>query len=167
MLFSTVPIILISMFFYYTSYQDNESKSIEYSKNISTQVMENISNIFDNYVEQFESIAMDNTTIAQIYTYDDLKINQQVEVYSAIRYNLASIVCTSKGIDAFEIRTNSGERIYCGAPITADDMQQSPILLDAIDRDLMAWILDRKRWMGKSRSTSYFQKKWCCNLKRI
>ena len=148
MLFSTVPIILISIFFYYTSYQDNESKSIEYSKNISTQVMENISNIFDNYVEQFESIAMDNTTIAQIYTYDDLKINQQVEVYSAIRYNLASIVCTSKGIDAFEIRTNSGERIYCGAPITAEDMQQSPILTDAVNRDLMAWNIGQKEMDG-------------------
>ncbi len=147
-LFSTVPIILISVFFYYTTYRDNEIKSIEYSKNISTQVMENISNIFDNYVEQFESIAMDNTTIAQIYTYDDLKINQQVEVYSTIRYNLASIVCTSKGIDAFEIRTNSGERIYCGAPVTAEDMQQSPILLDAVNRNLMAWNIGQKEIDG-------------------
>lgn len=143
-LFSTVPIILISIFFYYTSYRDNEDKSIQYSKNISTQVMENISNIFDNYIEQFESIAMDNTTVAQIYTYDDLKINQQVEVYSAIRYNLASIVCTSKGIDAFEIRTNSGERIYCGSPITAENMNESAILSDAVSSDLMVWNIGEK-----------------------
>ena len=147
-LFSTIPIIFISIFFYYTSYRDNEEKSIQYSKNISTQVMENISNIFDNYIEQFESIAMDNTTVAQIYTYDDLKINQQVEVYSAIRYNLASIVCTSKGIDAFEIRTNSGERIYCGAPITAENMDESSILSDAVGSDLMVWNIGRKEIEG-------------------
>ncbi len=147
-LFSTLPIVLISAFFYYTSYRDNEEKSIQYSKNISTQVMENISNIFDNYIEQFESIAMDNTTVAQIYTYDDLKINQQVEVYSAIRYNLASIVCTSKGIDAFEIRTNSGDRIYCGAPITAENIGQSEILSNAVGSDLMVWDIGKKEVDG-------------------
>ena len=148
LMLSVGPIILISAFSYYTSYKDNEEKSIQYSKNISTQVMENISNVFDNYVEQFEGIAMDNTTVAQIYTYDDLKINQQVEVYSQIRYNLASIVCTSKGIDAFEIRTKSAERIYCGAPITADDMAFSDILLHAMDSDLMVWDIGKKEIGG-------------------
>ncbi len=149
LLLSAVPIIIIGVFFYYTSYRDNEEKSIQYSKRISTQIMDNISNVFDNYIEQFESIAMDNTTVAEIYTYDALKVDQQVEVYSRMRYNLASIVCTSKGIDAFEIRTKSGDRIYCGAPVTAEVLTESPILSRAYSSDLMVWDVGEKEIDGE------------------
>ncbi len=144
LILTVIPLTLIGIFFFYTTYRDNEEKSIQYSKNISAQLMRNISYVFDNYIEQFESVAMDNTTVVEMFTYDSLRVHQQVEVYSRIRYNLASVVCTSKGVNAFEIRTKSGERIYCGTPVTNDAIGQSPILQMAQNNQLMVWDLGRK-----------------------
>ena len=144
LLLTAIPIAGIGIFFYYSTYRDNEEKSIQYSENISTQVMRNISNMFDNYIDQFERVAMDNTTTAEIYTYDSLKVYQQVDIYSRIRYDLASVVCTSSGIDSFEIRTKSGERIYCGTPITNENISESPLLKNTMESPLMVWSLGKK-----------------------
>lgn len=144
LILTVIPITSIGAFFYITTYRDNEAKSIQYSRNISTQLMRNISSVFDNYVEQFERVSMDNTTVVEVYTYDSLKVFQQIEVYSRIRHNLASVVWTSKGVDSFEIRTKNGEQIYCASPISNKTISSSQILKNASGNDRISWTFGKK-----------------------
>lgn len=143
-LLAILPLIIITIVFSLTSYHDSEQRAIASNSKIATQTMLNISNTFDNYERVFEEVAMDNTTVASIYTYHDLKSYEQTDFWIQMRNKLASYVCNIKGIDSFEVRDKYGERFYCGTPITATDFFSSAIVAAANEQPLLTWSVQKK-----------------------
>ena len=143
-LLAILPLIIITIISSLTSYHDSEQRAIASNNKIATQVMLNISNTFDNYERVFEEVAMDNTTIASIYTYHDLKSYEQTDFWIQMRNKLASYVCNIKGIDSFEVRDKYGERFYCGTPITSENVLESGIIAAANNQPLLTWTVKKK-----------------------
>lgn len=121
-----------------------EFKAREYSSAISTQIVNNINYLFENYVDRFERVAMNSTILADIYNYDELKEYRQVEVSSRIRYILASIVGIGEDIDSIEICSSSGQRFYYSYPITSGQQFESRIMREAYGSDGIVWSISQK-----------------------
>jgi len=155
---SILPITIVGIESSTSSYRDMEEKSVQYCKSISYQVVKNIGRDFDSYsgfetyLNEFEKIAANSETGYQIFNYNKLKELEQIEVASTLRFQLASIVSTTRGINSFEIRTLTGERFYCGTPITSHDINKSPLINLTNANEDMVWTCEKKEVGNDERS---------------
>ena len=155
---SILPIIIVGIQTSISSYNDMEEKSVQYCKSISYQVVKNIGHDFDSYsgfetyLNEFEKVALNSETGYQIFNYNKLKKLEQIEVASTLRFQLASIVSTTRGIDSFEVRTLTGERFYCGTPITSENISNSELLSMTNASEDMIWTCEKKEIGNDERS---------------
>jgi len=141
---SLVPILIVAVLSFINTYMDMEAKAREYSHNISTQIVNNISYRFDNYIDKFERIALNSSILADIYNYKGLKDYRQIEISNRIKYTLASIVGNDEGIDSIEIRSRDGDRFYYTFPITKGSVFESNLITEAYDSPKIIWKVSKK-----------------------
>ena len=145
---SFFPITLVGFLSVFRTYNDMETKAREYSYDISSHIVNNITYLFNDYIDKFERIALNSTILADIYNYEDLKEYRQIEVDNRIRYTLASIVGIGEGIDSIEIRSNDGERFYYSYPISRKEISESNLIETTLDKDGIVWSISEKEIEG-------------------
>ncbi len=144
LILSIFPVLFVGIISFVRTYEDMEKKAVEYSRNISYQIVNNIGYILDNYIDKFERVALNSTILADIYNYELLKEYRQIEVENRVRYTLASIVGIGEGIDSMELRTPGGERFYYSYPISDEDIAHSRLLEEAGNKEGITWSVTQK-----------------------
>jgi two-component system, sensor histidine kinase YesM len=144
LILSIFPVLFVGIISFVRTYEDMERKAVDYSRNISYQIVGNIGYLFDNYIDKFERVALNSTILADIYNYDQLKEYRQIEVENRVRYTIASIVGIGEGIDSMELRIPGGERFYYSYPISHEEIARSALLSEAGENEGITWNVTQK-----------------------
>ena len=143
---SIIPICFIGGYSFITSYNDMEQKSRDFSSKISTQISNNISYVFNSFVDKINQISTNGLILHELFNLQSY--NKDAYSPIVIKQTLASIIGPGVGIDSVEICSQSGARLYYSAPISKGSVQESGLLYDTSKTNDVVWKITNKEMLG-------------------
>lgn len=139
---SLLPVFLVGILSFISSYKDMELKSKDFSQKISTQISNNINYVLGNYVDKFERISSNNVILHELYNLEPNSIASYSPV--EIKQTLASIVGAGIGINSIEICSKLGARLYYSLPISKGGTLESKLITNTYKSNDIIWDISRK-----------------------
>lgn len=119
---SVVPILLVGTIYSIQTFNKMEKSSIEYSKNITNQIAQNITLYFESYINSLNKISEDEELILGLENYKDLSWKEKEFIDNQIRIMMNATFGEDKEIESVEIATTENFHFYYTSPIANGDI---------------------------------------------
>lgn len=118
---SVVPVLLIGGICSIYTFNKMEAESIEYSKNLTQQMVESMNSYFEKYMNSLEKIASDEMFINDLMNYQHSSWTEKEQIENRIRITMGSTFGFDKEIETVEVATIDDLRFYFTSPISKGD----------------------------------------------
>ncbi len=116
---SLLSVLAVSFFSTLATYYFMEKKAVDYSVNITSQLVNSLSVYLNDFVERFERVSGDIRTLTDLMNYDYANFTQREQIENRMRLTFGSIFGSNKNIDTVEASTPLNTRFYFNTPITS------------------------------------------------
>ncbi len=123
-----------------------EQKSRDFSAKVSTQISNNISYVFNSFVDKTNQISTNSLILHELFNLQSY--NKDAYSPIVIKQTLASIIGPGVGIDSVEICSQAGARLYYSAPISKGSVLESALLYDTSKTNDVVWKITNKEMLG-------------------
>lgn len=166
---SVVPILLVGTIYSIQTFNKVEESSIEYSKNITNQIAQNITLYFESYINSLNKISEDEELIVGLENYKYLSWKEKELIDNQIRIMMNATFGEDKEIESVEIATTENFHFYYTSPLANGDIygvNKSKLLEEGskhsinfflskkeIEDDTNPYIIISKRILNKDKKT--------------
>ncbi len=124
---SLLSVLAVSFFSTLATYYSMEKKAVDYSVNITSQLVNSLSVYLNDFVERFERVSGDIRTLTDLMEYDFANFAQREQIENRMRLTFGSIFGSNKNIDTVEASTPRNTRFYFNTPITSGNVDSQII----------------------------------------
>ena len=145
LVFAFIPVLIVGSATYINTYNENKETAIEYSKNIVSQMSNNVKSIYDDAMSRFRKILYSATVQNSILDYPSASTMYSKGVISnRIKDVLTETTGASTNIESVEVMTTECDRFVYGFGITVGDEGTSELITTAHDKSAIFTQISKK-----------------------
>jgi two-component system sensor histidine kinase YesM len=145
LVFAFIPVLIVGSATYLNTYNENKETAIEYSKNIVSQMSNNVKSIYDDAMSRFRKILYSATVQNSILDYPSATTMYAKGVISnRIKDVLTETTGASTHVESVEVMTTECDRFVYGFGITVGDEATSELIATAHDKSAIFTQISKK-----------------------
>ena len=145
LVFAFIPVLIVGSATYINTYHENKETATEYSKNIVSQMSNNVKSIYDDAMSRFRKILYSATVQNSILDYPSASTMYSKGVISnRIKDVLTETTGASTNIESVEVMTTECDRFVYGFGITVGDEGTSELITTAHDKSAIFTQISKK-----------------------
>jgi len=129
LVFAMVPVAIVGLVTFISSYNESENTAKEYSRNVVSQMSNNVKSIYDDAMSRFRKIVYSATVQNSILEYPSLETTYSKGVVTnRIKDVLTETAAANTNIESVEVMTTDCDRFVYGFGITVGNLGTSELI---------------------------------------